>query len=61
LLGPLAEFCGVEVIVYGMMSNHFDLTLRVPVRVDLSDVELLAKIATFYGKKGVLTRLAQED
>ena len=60
LLGKLAEFCGVEVITYCMMSNHFHLLLRVPTRVELSDAELLAKMAKFYGKRGVLTVLAQE-
>jgi len=60
LLGRLAEFCGVEVITYCMMSNHFHLLLRVPVRVELSDAELLAKMVKFYGKKGMLTVLAQE-
>ncbi len=61
LLGKLAEFCGVEVITYCMMSNHFHLLLRVPVRVELSDEQLLAKMAKFYGKKGILTVLAQES
>ncbi len=60
LLGRLADFCGVEVITYCMMSNHFHLLLRVPVRVELSDAELLAKMVKFYGKKGILTVLAQE-
>ena len=60
LLGKLAEFCGVEVITYCMMSNHFHLLLRVPVRIELSDAELLAKMVKFYGKKGLLTVLAQE-
>ena len=61
LLGKLAEFCGVEVITYCMMSNHFHLLLRVPVRVELSDEQLLAKMAKFYGKNGILTVLAQES
>ncbi len=61
LLGKLAEFCGVEVITYCMMSNHFHLLLRVPVRAELSDEQLLAKMAKFYGKKGILTVLAQES
>jgi putative transposase len=60
LLGSLAEFCGVEVLTYCMMSNHFHLLLRVPARTDLSDAELLAKMVRFYGRKGILTTLAQE-
>ncbi len=60
ILGKLAEFCDVEVITYCIMCNHFHLLLRVPVRVELSDTELLAKMVKFYGKKGILTALAQE-
>ena len=44
LLGRLADFCGVEVITYCMMSNHFHLLVRVPARVELSDAELLTKM-----------------
>ena len=61
ILRKLADFCGVEVITYCMMSNHFHLLLRVPVRSELSDAELLEKMTCFYGKKGVLTVLAQES
>jgi len=60
LLGRLAEFCGVEVITYCMRSNHFHLLLRVPIRAELADGELLAKLVQFYGKKGILSMLAQE-
>ena len=60
ILGKLADFCGVEMITYCVMSNHFHLLLRVPIRAELSDTELLAKMAKFYGKKGILTVLAQE-
>ena len=61
ILSKLAEFCGVEVITYCMMSNHFHLLLRVPVRQELSDEELLARMTGFYGKKGVLVALARES
>ena len=43
-----------------MMSNHFHVLVRVPARVELSDDELLARMAAFYGKKGILTALARE-
>ena len=61
ILGKLADFCGVEVITYCIMSNHFHLLVRVPVRVELSDGQLLAKMAAFYGKRGILTVLARES
>lgn len=61
ILGKLAKFCEVEVITYCMMSNHFHLLLRVPVRIKISDEQLLAKMAAFYGKRGILTVRAQES
>ena len=61
LLGKQAEFCGVEVITYCMMSNHFHLLLRVPVRPELSDDQLLERLTRFYGKRGILTVLARES
>ncbi len=61
ILGKLAEYCGVEIITYCMMSNHFHLLLRVPVPVELTDEELLKRMTQFYGKKGVLTALARES
>ena len=60
ILGKVAAFCGVEVITYCMMSNHFHVLVRVPARVELSDDELLARMTAFYGKKGILTALARE-
>ena len=60
LLLRLAAFCGMEVITYCMMGNHFHLLVRVPIRQELSDTELLQRLEAFYGKKGVLTVLARE-
>ena len=61
ILHRLAAFCGVEIITYCMMSNHFHLLLRVPVKVELSDAELLERISAFYGKKGIFTVLAEHS
>ncbi|MCW5559091.1 MAG: transposase, partial [Verrucomicrobiae bacterium] len=63
LLLKLSRFCGIEVITYCFLSNHFHLLLRVPpplARQDISDTELLQRLESFYGKKGVLTVLARE-
>lgn len=60
LLLRLSRFCGLEVITYCMMGNHFHLLLRVPQRQELSDQELLQRLEDFYGKRGVLTVLARE-
>ncbi|MBL9175452.1 MAG: chemotaxis protein CheW, partial [Verrucomicrobiales bacterium] len=34
LLLKLAPFCGIEVITFCMMGNHFHLLVRVPTRPD---------------------------
>ena len=61
LLFPLARFCGVEVITYCMMSNHFHLLLRIPTQGQLSDQTLLQRAEAFYGRDGLLPSLARED
>lgn len=60
ILMSLSAFCGLEVITYCMMANHFHLLIRVPVARELSDTELLERAEEFYGKKGLLSGLARE-
>ena len=60
LLGRLSAFCGVEVVTYAMMDNHFHVLVRVPPPPELSDEALLDKLSAFYGPKGVWTVLARE-
>jgi putative transposase len=46
-VGMYEEFCGVRVLSYCVMSNHFHILLEIPPRmdvVDLSDEEFLAKL-----------------
>lgn len=43
------EFCGVKVLAYCVMSNHFHILLEIPPRsvsegIELSDNEFLAKL-----------------
>ena len=61
LLFPLAQFCGVEIITYCMMSNHFHLLIRVPSQTPLSDSLLLQRAEAFYGKQALLPSLARAD
>ena len=60
ILMSLSAFCGLEVITYCMMANHFHLLIRVPAARELSDAELLERAEEFYGKKGLLSTLARE-
>ncbi len=47
-LWQVAEFCGVEILTYCIMSNHFHVLVRVPERVDLSNDELLKRAEILY-------------
>ncbi|MCF3649181.1 transposase [Synoicihabitans lomoniglobus] len=49
-LWQVAEYCGVEVLTYALMSNHFHVLLRVPHRNQVSDAVLLRRYAVLYPK-----------
>ncbi|MCC5841196.1 MAG: transposase [Opitutales bacterium] len=50
LLRRVAGFCGIEVITYALMNNHFHLLVEVPGKVgELSDEELLQRCRLVYG------------
>jgi putative transposase len=45
----VADFCGVEILTYALMTNHFHLLVRVPVAGELSDEELARRLEVLYG------------
>ena len=45
----MATFCGVEISTYAVMSNHFHLLLHVLPQRNLSDEELISRVAALYG------------
>ncbi|MCC5806657.1 MAG: transposase, partial [Opitutales bacterium] len=50
LLGRVAGFCGVEVLTYCFMENHFHLLVRVPGELgEIDDAELLRRAGLLYG------------
>ena len=49
LMHRLAAFCGISVLTYALMSNHFHLLCEVPEWRELSDAELLARLEGLYG------------
>jgi putative transposase len=49
----VAEFAGVEVLTYAVLSNHFHVLVRVPQRAVVSDRELLRRYAVLYPKPTV--------
>lgn len=53
-----ALFCGVDVITYCVMNNHFHILLRVPDRPSggVTDALLLQRYRALYGKKAIKGR-----
>ena len=50
MLWQVADFCGVEILTYCLMSNHFHVLVRVPEKIRLSDAELLRRFKVLYPK-----------
>jgi REP element-mobilizing transposase RayT len=50
MLWQVADFCGVEILTYCLMSNHFHVLVRVPEKRVISDVELLRRFKVLYPK-----------
>jgi REP element-mobilizing transposase RayT len=50
MLWQVADFCGVEVLTYCVMANHFHVLLRVAAPSEVSDQELLRRYRVLYPK-----------
>ena len=50
MLWQVADFCGVEVLTYCIMSNHFHVLVRVDDGQDVSDRELMRRYKVLYPK-----------
>ncbi|HAV14351.1 MAG TPA: transposase [Opitutae bacterium] len=50
MIRQVADFSGVEVLTYCVMSNHFHVLLRVPDASVVSDVELMRRYKVLYPK-----------
>jgi len=48
MIWQAADFSGVEVLTYCILSNHFHVLVRVPERDSLSDGELLRRYSVLY-------------
>ena len=51
MLRRLADFSGIDALTYCVMSNHFHILVRVPSPRQLSEGELLARVAILYGNE----------
>ncbi|HKK19367.1 MAG TPA: transposase, partial [Opitutales bacterium] len=50
MLWQVADFCGVELLTYCVLSNHFHVLLRVPDASEVPDKELLRRYKVLYPK-----------
>ncbi|MDQ8194431.1 transposase [Coraliomargarita sp. SDUM461004] len=48
MIWQVADFCGVNVLTYCVMSNHFHVLVEVPEAQDVSDAELLQRYKVLY-------------
>ena len=48
MIWQVADFCGVEVLTYCVMSNYFHVLVRVPEQAEVSDAELLRRYRVLY-------------
>lgn len=47
-LWQVADYCGVQVVTYNILSNHFHVLVRVPQREAITDAELLRRYSVLY-------------
>ncbi len=50
MIRQIADFSGVEVLTFCILSNHFHVLVRVPERKQVSDAELMRRYAVLYPK-----------
>jgi REP element-mobilizing transposase RayT len=56
-LRQIAGYCGVQVLTYAIMANHFHVLVLVPKAAPITDVELFKRYALLYPKP---TRFQQQ-
>jgi REP element-mobilizing transposase RayT len=52
-------FCGVRVLTYAVLSNHFHLLVEVPFRGEVDEAELVWRMTALYGRAHVALVLRQ--
>jgi putative transposase len=49
-LWQVADYCGLEIITYAILSNHFHVLVRVPQKPAVTDAELIRRYRVLYPK-----------
>jgi putative transposase len=50
MLWQVADYCGIPILTYAILSNHFHLLVRVPLKTPIPDEELLRRYSVLYPK-----------
>jgi putative transposase len=61
LMWTLADFCGVQVITYTVMGNHFHMLARVPKPAAVPDRELERRVRALYPKESIYVQAIEQD
>jgi putative transposase len=56
-----AYSCGIQILTYSIMGNHFHILLRVPDKIEMSDAELLKRYRALYPKPNKFQAKSIED
>jgi REP element-mobilizing transposase RayT len=59
ILRKAEDFCGVQILTYAVLSNHFHVLLQVPEPQEITDKELLRRLRLFYSGEFVKTFATQ--
>ena len=54
MMRKVEAFCGVRILTYAILSNHFHILVQVPLRKELSDEALLHRLEFLYDRSYVL-------
>ncbi|MGB0578066.1 MAG: transposase [Limisphaerales bacterium] len=61
MMWRVAEFCGVEIVTYCVMTNHVHLLVRVLDSEEVPDAELCRRMVKYYGRREPWVQLVAED
>lgn len=61
LLWRQAEFCGIQILTYCLLTNHIHILARVPEHTEISDPELIRRTIALYGRAGTLVGLLTDS
>jgi REP element-mobilizing transposase RayT len=53
LMRGAETFCGVRVLTYAILSNHFHILAEVPDRQDVNEAEIVARLPAIYDRRAI--------